>query len=92
MGPSPRKPDPPVPALDAETLEDFLQGRLEGAERARVIAILKDLPDDDFQVFADAAAVLRQMEYEGPAAKISKIVGRIISRIRGSRPSPAEPQ
>lgn len=56
MGPSPRKSDARVPALDAETLKDFLDGRLEGAERARVLAILKDLPDDDFKVFTDASS------------------------------------
>ena len=66
MGSSPG-PDPRPPALDAETLEDFLNGRLEGEQRAQVIAILKDLSDDDFKVFTDATAALRQLEHEVPA-------------------------
>ena len=61
-----RKPEPRVPALNAETLEDFLNGRLEGEQRAQVIAILKDLSDDDFKVFTDATAALRQLEHEAP--------------------------
>jgi hypothetical protein len=80
-------PDPRPPALAPETLEDFLAGRLRGEERARVLATLKNLPDDDFMVFTEAAAVLRELEHESLAARLMGWVARIISRLRRSRPT-----
>ena len=47
--------------IDSETLAALLDGKLEAAERDRVLRILADHPEE-YEVFADAVGALRAME------------------------------
>jgi ribosomal protein L12E/L44/L45/RPP1/RPP2 len=51
------------PRLDDERLSALLAGRLEGPERDELLAHLSTA-DEDLEVFAHAAAILREMEEE----------------------------
>jgi hypothetical protein len=45
--------------MDPHRLAQFLGGNVDAAERTRTLADLAELPSDQLDVFADAAAVLR---------------------------------
>ncbi|HEX2202609.1 MAG TPA: hypothetical protein VHG91_04910 [Longimicrobium sp.] len=51
------------PERDDERLSALLAGRLEGPERDELLAHLSTA-DEDIEVFAHAAAILREMEDE----------------------------
>ena len=55
------------PVIDDARLAALLDGRLDAAEREQALARIAD-SDDDYQVFADAAAILREHEAQGVAA------------------------
>jgi hypothetical protein len=55
------------PVIDDARLAALLDGRLDAAEREQALARIAD-SDDDYQVFADAAAILREHEAQGAAA------------------------
>jgi hypothetical protein len=48
--------------VDSHRLAKFLAGDVDAAERARTLADLASLPCEQLDVFADAAAVLRDTE------------------------------
>jgi ferric-dicitrate binding protein FerR (iron transport regulator) len=47
--------------IDAETLAAFLDGKLEPAERERVLRILAEQPEE-YEVFVDAAHIAARLE------------------------------
>lgn len=53
---------------DDERLSALLAGRLEGPERDELLAFLSTA-DEEYEVFADTAAILREMEEEEEAAQ-----------------------
>lgn len=55
------------PRHDDERLAALLAGRLEGPERDELLAYLSTA-DEDYEVFADTAAILREMEEEDAQA------------------------
>ena len=56
------------PRHDDERLSALLAGRLEGPERDELLAHLSTA-DEDYEVFANAAAILREMDEEDAAAE-----------------------
>jgi hypothetical protein len=56
------------PIHDDERLSALLAGRLEGPERAELLAHLSTA-DEDYEVFANAAAILREMDEEDAEAE-----------------------
>lgn len=50
--------------MDHNRLAALLRGSLTGAEREAALAEMAALTDDELEVFADAAAVLREQEQE----------------------------
>jgi hypothetical protein len=52
--------------VDSLRLARFLAGDMNAAERAQTLADLADLPCEQLDVFADAAAVLRERERNHP--------------------------
>lgn len=60
-------PADPPPAIDDEKLAALLAGNLtEKSERDRVLSHLS-VADEDYEVFADTAGILREMEAEDAA-------------------------
>jgi hypothetical protein len=53
--------------MDPHRLARFLEGESDEIERARTLSELAALPPDQLDVFADAAAVLRENEQTRPA-------------------------
>lgn len=54
--------------MDPHRLARFLEGESDERERARTLSDLAALPPDQLDVFADAAAVLRENEQTRPAS------------------------
>jgi hypothetical protein len=51
--------------MDPHRLARFLEGESDETERARTLSDLAELPTEQLDVFAEAAAVLRANEREG---------------------------
>lgn len=55
------------PKIDSERLGALLDGRLQGRDRAELLARLEQ-SDEDYEVFADAASLLAELEEEAVVA------------------------
>lgn len=60
------------PAIDAERLAALLDGRLDERDRADLLARLASSPDD-LEVFADAVAVMAELEERGEEKGIERL-------------------